>query len=134
MNNEVIKYRKSVINRSFLLGAGIAICLTLFQQKEYAVGVIVGVVVSGVNFFLLSKQILGLQQGTRRNFFLGSFLVRYVLLGVCLYYIVKTPTINVFGFLGGYLILQLNLFIASFLSRPGEPSLGEESKTSTPAT
>jgi len=118
MNSEVIQYRKSIINRSFWVAAGVAILLTVFGYKDYALGVVTGVFLSALNFFLLSKQILGLQEGGRRNFFLGSFFLRYALLGVALFYIVKSPHINVFGFLGGYFILQLNLFISTFLKRP----------------
>jgi len=119
MNDEVLKFRKSIINRSFWIAAGLAIALSFFQSKDYALGILVGVFISAVNFFLLSKQILGMQQGMKRNVFIGSFLLRYALLGVCIYFVVQNSAINVFGFLIGFFILQLNIFLTTFLGRKG---------------
>ena len=116
---ELITYRKSIINRSFWIAAGFAIVASVINHKDYSLGIIIGVMVSAVNFLLLSFQVAKLTQGGKRNPFFGSFLMRYGLLAICLYAIMKYPQVNIFGFLIGYFILQLNLFIATFMKKSG---------------
>jgi len=119
MSTELTNYRKSIINRSFWLAAGIAILFSLLHHKDYSLGILIGVGISALNFLALSLQVLGIAGKAKQNRFglVGAFLMRYGLLAVCVYFIVKVPQINVFGFLIGYCILQLNLFLQAFLSK-----------------
>ncbi len=117
MNNELATYRKSIINRSFWLGAGLGILLVILGYKPYALGVIIGVFVAAINFFLLSLDVFRIAGGARKGSVLFSFLIRYILLGAAIYLVIRYPEANIFGFLIGYFILQANIFITSFLKR-----------------
>lgn len=117
MNTELSKYRKSIIIRSLGLGAVVVIILAILGYKPYALGALIGVLVAVLNFSLLSFQVAGMSEKGLRVAFILTFLFRYALLGICIYAIVKTPHVNVFAFLGGFFILQLNIFIAPFINK-----------------
>jgi hypothetical protein len=117
MNADIVTYRKSIINRSFWMAAGLAIILTLIGHKPFALGIIIGIFIGAVNFHLLSKQVSQIGLAHKKGKIVGSFLFRYALLGICIYFVVQAEAINIFGFLVGFLLLQANIFISSFIGR-----------------
>lgn len=118
MNLEILNYRKSIVNRSFWLAAGVAIIFVCFGRKNYAAGIIAGVFLAGLNFSLLSFQVARFGEKMNRMVFISSFLFRYGLLAVGLYFTLRYPQrVNMFGFLIGYFLLQLNVYISSFLAK-----------------
>ncbi len=114
---QLVLYRKTIINRSFWLAAGLAIGASVLHHKDYGLGIAVGVLVAAASFLLLSIQVAKLGRGAGRNSFLMTFLVRYGLVAIALFGIAQFPQVNIFGFLIGYLVLQINLFIAAFTHR-----------------
>lgn len=114
---ELVIYRRTIINRSFWAAAGFALIASVLHHKDYGLGIVVGVLVAAVSFLLLSFQVAKLGRGAGRNSFLMTFLVRYGLVAIALFGISRFPQINIFGFLIGYLVLQFNLFIAAFTHR-----------------
>ena len=130
MGIEITIYRKAIINRSFWMAAGIAIVFVVLGQKSYALGIIIGVFIAAVNFFLLSLQVSKLAKGKRMGNVLGSFLIRYALLGVCIFLVMKQPMTNIFGFLIGYFVLQINIFISQFTTKLNK-SPKKETETSS---
>jgi len=96
MSIELANYRKSIINRSLWIAAGVSIILSFLNHKDFALGILIGVGVSAVNFLLLSLQVARMSTVGKKAPFLFTFIIRYGLLALCLYFIVKTPQINIF--------------------------------------
>jgi hypothetical protein len=118
------KFRRSVINRSFLTAAGLAVLLACLGRKDYALGILLGVLAGALNFWLLSFQILRFASSGARFRAVFSFLLRYGILALGLILVVGSRAVNVLGFLIGFFILQLHLYLSSFLSRATLPRDG----------
>jgi lipid-A-disaccharide synthase-like uncharacterized protein len=118
MNPDIIRYRKTIISRSFWTAAVLGALLTMLGQKSYAFGVVTGTALSAVNFFLLSFQIAGVgRKSTGAAPIFVFFIIRYGLMGAVIYWIFRSAEVNIIGFVIGFFLLQAQIFLASLFQK-----------------
>jgi len=108
-------FRKKVITLSYAAGFLASIACFSFKQ-DMSLGVLVGVTVGAVNFFFLEKQIELFTKNRKMYFVFLHYIIRYILLGLILYTLIKLSTMLFLGTVLGFFINQAVFFAVKLRS------------------
>jgi len=111
---------------NWLVLASLLVVGFLWQGREFALGILVGGLVAGVNFHLLHQALKGMleraaagspeeAQGQAKAFFAARQLLRFFALLVVIYLLVSHGWVNIFGLLVGLSTVVLTLILAAVL-------------------
>jgi hypothetical protein len=102
--------RNKVIKKAFLY-AGAAAFISFFIKREFSLGLIMGALVSILNFLLLAEQVQSLASGKKFLVFgFFGYIIRYLFMGLILFAAIK---IDIWAFCGcglGLFIIRLGIY------------------------
>ena len=102
--------RNRVINRACGYAAVIAV-IGLLIDRNFSLGLILGVVISVINFFLLARQVAGLAAGKKALVFgFFGYIIRYLFMGLALFAAIKIDLAAFFGCALGLFMVRLGIY------------------------
>jgi len=115
---EIISYRRRITGESWIaagvLGAGLAV----FGLWNWTIGLLLGLCLGLVNFFLLCRQTARIQQTVldraKGGMILGHW-ARFLLMGCVIYLVYRKETVSFPAFLAGLVLVYGVIFVDGFL-------------------
>ena len=117
---------KNALLFSLALAVVFAAASLILKKGNWAIGVLLGVLIGMLNFYLLFQHLARIQNpisnaGSPKNPFLsawapaGLFFARYLFLAAIFFLIFKTHWIHFIGFILGFFLVHVNLGAASVI-------------------
>ena len=109
---EIIRYKNQVISISFIIFALGFIILVVTQTSAEYVGLLLGFIISAVNFHLLSIDVSKIGALGRRDYqsvLILRYFMRYGMIGLALFCAFKYE-LNIVAFIAGVFLVQIVLF------------------------
>jgi multisubunit Na+/H+ antiporter MnhE subunit len=110
---KTILQRKIEIGNGVVLGVILALSL-LFLSGRFALGVLIGGLISIVNFYWLSRDLRGtlLRHAERaKPFMVVKYYIRLIVTGVVLYVVITKAPVDIFGLVLGLSVVVINVII-----------------------
>ncbi len=110
---KTILQRKIEIGNGVVLGVILALSL-LFLSGRFALGVLIGGLISIVNFYWLSRDLRGtlLRHAERaKPFMVVKYYIRLIVTGVVLYVVITKAPVDIFGLVLGLSVVVINVVI-----------------------
>ena len=115
----VVDIRKSILQRNIEIGNWVAlgVILTfsfLFLSGRFALGVLLGGLVSIVNFYWLSRDLKGvlLRHADRaKPFMMMKYYIRFIVTGVVLFVVITRAPVDIFGLVLGLSVVVINVIL-----------------------
>jgi len=110
---EVVQYKNKVIKISFIFFAIGFVVLAVIQTSAEYIGLLLGFIISAVNFHLLAIDVTKIGVLARRNYqsvLILRYFMRYGMIGLALFCAFKYE-LNVLAFLVGVFLVQIVLIL-----------------------
>lgn len=101
---------KNKVIKKALIVSGIIFLASVFIKPEFSLGLLIGAMISVVNFFLLAQQVKKVVEGKFLFFSFFGYIIRYLLMAVALYVSIR---INIWVFVGcavGLFMVRLGMY------------------------
>lgn len=115
----MVDIRKTILQRNIEIGNWVAlgVILTLsflFLSGRFALGVLLGGLVSIVNFYWLSRDLKStlLRHAHRaKPFMMVKYYIRFIVTGVVLFVVITRAPIDIFGLVLGLSVIVINVIV-----------------------
>lgn len=115
----MVDIKKTTMERSIEIGNWVvlgvfSIASFLFMPGRFAMGVLVGGLISIVNFRWLSRdlRIVFLKHADRaKPFIIVKYYIRFILMGIVLFFVITRTPVDVFGLLLGLSVVVINIIL-----------------------
>jgi len=115
----VVNIGKTILQRNIEIGnwvaLGVILALSLlFLSGRFALGVLLGGLVSVVNFYWLSRDLKGalVRRADRaKPFMMVKFYIRFLVTGVVLFVIITRAPVDIFGLVLGLSVVVINVIV-----------------------
>ena len=115
----VVNIGKTILQRNIEIGnwvaLGVILALSLlFLSGRFALGVLLGGLVSVVNFYWLSRDLKGalVRHADRaKPFMMVKFYIRFLVTGVVLFVIITRAPVDIFGLVLGLSVVVINVIV-----------------------
>ncbi len=115
-------FRDKIIKEYLILSTIFLALFFAFGEKSYAYGFILGAVISGINFYLISLNNIKLLNLSKTKsklqyFILKWLFLRYILYFLALFVAIKNPLFSFGGTLIGFFAIQITLLVSTIILR-----------------
>ncbi len=110
---EIVQYKRRVIGISWLLASVAGLIFLIFSKWNWTIGIFIGQCLGSLNFSMLCKQTSKLavvDSDKAKGFMISGHWVRYIILGVVIYFAYTKETISFIGFLIGFSLFYVAIF------------------------
>ncbi|MCD6487310.1 MAG: ATP synthase subunit I [Syntrophobacterales bacterium] len=115
----MVDTKKTIMQRNIEIGNWVvlgvfSIVSFLFMSREFAMGVLLGGLISVVNFRWLSRdlRIVFLKHEDRaKPFIIVKYYIRFILMGVVLFFVITRMSVDVLGLLLGLSVVVINIIL-----------------------
>ena len=115
----MVNIGKTILQRNIEIGnwvaLGVILALSLlFLSGRFALGVLLGGLVSVVNFYWLSRDLKGalVRRADRaKPFMMVKFYIRFLVTGVVLFVIITRAPVDIFGLVLGLSVVVINVIV-----------------------
>jgi hypothetical protein len=109
--------RNRVIKKA-LLYAGVVFVISFFIKRQFSIGLVLGSLVSILNFLLLAKQVESFTSGKKFLVFgFFGYIIRYLLMGLALFIAIKIDLWAFFGCGLGLFMIRLAVYAVTLKAR-----------------
>ena len=117
---EIASYRRRITGRSWIIAGVLGAGFAIFGMWDWTVGLILGLCLGFINFFLLCRQtarlaVSNIDQGKGRMI-VGHW-ARYFLLGTVIFIVYKKDSVSFPAFLIGMMLIYAAIFLDAWMFR-----------------
>ena len=120
---EISSYRRIITGKTLIVAGVLGAIFALIGMWDWTLGIILGLSIGMINFFLLCRQTARLTNSPANNakgtMILGHWM-RYLLIGSVVYLVYKKSSISFPGFLVGMVLVYAVIFIDGIWKRTAQ--------------
>ena len=125
----MVDIKKTIMQRNIEIGnwvvLGVLLILSfLFLPGRFTLGVLLGGLISIVNFHWLSRDLRGtfLRHADRaKPFMMAKYYIRFIVTGIVLFFVITRALVDVFGLLLGLSVVVINIILTVTGANLGNP-------------